>query len=147
MCASVARRWKLRALRARTRLPTCTAVTLRAHDMRLGSTLVAIIETSSKAEARKDIGVMLQTAKDRRRWVRHKFYAPVRISCEQANHSSIIEGRCLMLSEGGMSLFVAANVPVGTRVKIDFITAASDHGISVEGTIRNRMVYLYGVEY
>jgi hypothetical protein len=52
-----------------------------------------------------------------------------------------------MLSEGGMSLFVAANVPVGTRVKIDFITTASDHGISVEGTIRNRMVYLYGIEY
>jgi c-di-GMP-binding flagellar brake protein YcgR len=90
---------------------------------------------------------MIQIGKDRRRWVRHKFYAPVRISCEHANHSSIVEGRCLMLSEGGMSLFVAANVPVGTRVKIDFITTASDHGISVEGTIRNRMVYLYGIEY
>ena len=116
--------------------------------MRLGSTLVSSYWEFIEAQTLgKILDAMIQIAKDRRRWVRHKFYAPVRISCEHANHSSIVEGRCLMLSEGGMSLFVAANVPVGTRVKIDFITAASDHGISVEGTIRNRMVYLYGVEY
>lgn len=85
--------------------------------------------------------------RDRRRWVRHRFYAPVRISFEDRNQSSIIEGRCLKLSEGGMSLFAAANVAVGTRVKVDFLTSASEHHISVMGTIRNRMVYLYGVEY
>lgn len=46
-----------------------------------------------------------------------------------------------------MSLFAAANVAVGTRVKVDFLTSASEQHISVMGTIRNRMVYLYGVEY
>ena len=85
--------------------------------------------------------------KDRRRWVRHRFYAPVRISYENTNESSSIEGRCLKLSEGGMSLFLAANVAVGTRVKIDFMSSASGKHLSVTGTIRNRMVYLYGIEY
>jgi hypothetical protein len=89
----------------------------------------------------------VQSRKDRRRWVRHKFYAPVRISCEDTNQSSVIEGRCLKVSEGGMSLFAAANVAVGTRVRIEFVSPASDKRTAVMGTIRNRMVYLYGVEY
>jgi c-di-GMP-binding flagellar brake protein YcgR len=85
--------------------------------------------------------------KERRRWVRHRFYAPVRISCEDGVDSSTLEGRCLKLSEGGMSLFLAANVEVGTRVKVEFLSSASNKPLSVMGTIRNRMVYLYGVEY
>jgi PilZ domain-containing protein len=89
----------------------------------------------------------MQFSKNRRRWVRHNFYAPVRISWEDRDHSSMIEGRCLKLSEGGMSLFAAANVAVGTKVRIEFVSPASDRGLSVLGTIRNRMVYLYGVEY
>lgn len=58
-----------------------------------------------------------------------------------------MDGRCLMLSEGGMSLFVAANVAVGSRVRIEFLQPAGDERASILGTIRNRMVYLYGVEY
>jgi len=89
----------------------------------------------------------MRQAKDRRRWVRHKFCAPVIISVDGAGHSSTIEGLCLTLSEGGMSLFAAANVPVGTKVKIEFLQPAADERALIEGTIRNRMVYLYGVEY
>ena len=85
--------------------------------------------------------------KDRRRWVRHRFCAPVRISPQGVGHSSAIEGLCLTLSEGGMSLFAAANVAVGTKVKVEFLQPAADERASIEGTIRNRMVYLYGVEY
>jgi len=87
----------------------------------------------------------MELKRERRRWVRYKFYAPVRISFEGANHSPMIEGRCLKLSEGGMSIFAAANVAVGTRVRIEF-PASQERG-PVIGTIRNRMVYLYGVEY
>lgn len=89
----------------------------------------------------------MRQAKDRRRWVRHKFFAPVRISVASAAHSSAIEGLCLTLSEGGLSLFAAANVPVGTRVRIEFLQPAAEERALIEGTIRNRMVYLYGVEY
>jgi hypothetical protein len=89
----------------------------------------------------------MRSAKDRRRWVRHKFCAPVRISPEGAGHASVIDGLCLTLSEGGMSLFAAANVAVGTKVRIEFLQPAADERASIQGVIRNRMVYLYGVEY
>ena len=89
----------------------------------------------------------MRQAKDRRRWVRHKFFAPVRISVASAAHTSAIEGLCLTLSEGGLSLFAAANVAVGTKVRIEFLQPAAEDRALIEGTIRNRMVYLYGVEY
>jgi c-di-GMP-binding flagellar brake protein YcgR len=89
----------------------------------------------------------MRQAKDRRRWTRYKFCAPVRISVDGREHSSAIEGLCLTLSEGGMSLFAAANVAVGTKVRIEFLQPSADERACIVGTIRNRMVYLYGVEY
>ena len=119
----------------------CTPVTLVKWDITISLRLRPGLQRGAEQKAAMGNG------RDRRRWVRHRFYAPVRISFEDRNQSSIIEGRCLKLSEGGMSLFAAANVAVGTRVKVDFLTSASEQHISVMGTIRNRMVYLYGVEY
>lgn len=46
-----------------------------------------------------------------------------------------------------MSLFAAANVAVGTKVRIEFLQPSGDERACIVGTIRNRMVYLYGVEY
>ena len=51
------------------------------------------------------------------------------------------------LSEGGICLFAAANLPVGSHVKVEFNSPLTHEPVRVRGKVRNRSVYLYGVEF
>ena len=55
--------------------------------------------------------------------------------------------RGVRLSEGGICLFAAANLPIGSQVKVEFKNPRTDEPVRVRGKVRNRAVYLYGVEF
>ena len=51
------------------------------------------------------------------------------------------------LSEGGMGLFAVTNLPVGSRIQLEFLLPQSEEPVRVEGQVRHRALYLYGIEF
>ena len=89
---------------------------------------------------------------NRRRWQRYPFDASVRVVVDHArvNHSAettIVDARGVHFSEGGLCLFAAANLPVGSHIKVEFKNPHTDEPMRVRAKVRNRSVYLYGVEF
>ena len=89
---------------------------------------------------------------NRRRWQRHAFDASLRVMIDDAPvyHSDdeiVVNGRGIQFSEGGICLFAAANLPVGSQVNVEFRTPHTGEAVRVRGKVRNRSVYLYGVEF
>ena len=84
---------------------------------------------------------------NRRRWQRYPFDASVRVVVDHAPDKTVVNGRGVHFSEGGICLFAAANLPVGSNVKVEFKTPHTDEPVRVRGKVRNRSVYLYGVEF
>lgn len=89
---------------------------------------------------------MEQTA-NRRRWQRFPFDASVRVVVDHSPEITVVDGRGVRFSEGGICLFAAANLPVGSQVKVEFRAPHTDEPVRVRGKVRNRSVYLYGVEF
>jgi len=81
--------------------------------------------------------------RQKRRWRRSSLNAPVRI----LTPALVIDGFGIKLSEGGMYLFAAANLPIGDTVGVEFKTPNSQRLVRAFGTIRSRAVYLYGLEF
>ncbi|HEY6936080.1 MAG TPA: PilZ domain-containing protein [Terriglobales bacterium] len=81
--------------------------------------------------------------RERRRWRRHWLRAPVRIFSD----AGVIDGFGLRVSEGGMYLFAVADFDLGARIEIEFMKLHSGEPSRRSGVVRNRMVYLYGVEF
>jgi c-di-GMP-binding flagellar brake protein YcgR len=86
-------------------------------------------------------------AENRRRWVRHKADVPVKVLVAEKDDTLEIDGRCLQISAGGMCLFAVGNLTPGTQISLEFVDPHSGKADRVQGTVRNRVVYLYGVEY
>jgi c-di-GMP-binding flagellar brake protein YcgR len=84
---------------------------------------------------------------NRRRWQRFPFDASVRVVVDHSPERTVVDGRGVRFSEGGICLFAAANLPVGSQVKVEFRTPHTDEPVRVRGKVRNRSVYLYGVEF
>jgi hypothetical protein len=89
---------------------------------------------------------------NQRRWQRYPFDASVRVVVDDfpvhpPNEATVVDGRGVRFSEGGICLFAAANLPLGTRVKVEFRTPTGDEPVQIRGKVRNRTVYLYGVEF
>lgn len=84
---------------------------------------------------------------NRRRWQRYPFDASVRVVVDHAPDKTVVNGRGVHFSEGGICLFAAANLPVGSQVKVEFKTPHTDEPVRIRGKVRNRSVYLYGVEF
>ena len=94
---------------------------------------------------------------NRRRWQRYPFDASLRVMVDDAplDYSDIdpsgdelvVNGRGIQFSQGGIGLFAAANLPVGSQVKVEFRTPHAGEPVRVRGKVRNRSVYLYGVEF
>jgi hypothetical protein len=79
---------------------------------------------------------------ERRRWKRYSFNSPVRVVTD----SAVVDARCIRMSVGGIYLFAVADLPSGAEIKLEFSTQAG-HRLSRSGIIRNRAIYLYGVEF
>ncbi len=84
---------------------------------------------------------------NRRRWQRYPFDDPVRVVVDQPTDKTIVHGRGVRLSEGGICLFAAANLPVGSHINVEFKNPRTKEPVRVHGKVRNRSVYLYGVEF
>jgi hypothetical protein len=84
---------------------------------------------------------------NRRRWQRHPFDAQLRVVVGHSKDKTVVDARGIRLSEGGICLFAAANLPIGSQVKVEFRNPTTDESVKVRGKIRNRTVYLYGVEF
>ncbi len=91
----------------------------------------------------------MEQSVNRRRWQRYPFDGSVRVVVDPstASETTVVDGRGVRFSEGGICLFAAANLPVGSQVKVEFRTPRTDEPVRVRGKVRNRSVYLYGVEF
>lgn len=83
----------------------------------------------------------------RRRWQRYPFDTSVRVVVDHSAETTVVDGRGVHFSEGGICLFAAANLPLGSHVNVEFKTPHTDEPVRVRGKVRNRSVYLYGVEF
>ena len=84
---------------------------------------------------------------NRRRWKRRPFDAQIRLEVDYSADRQVVDGRGVRLSEGGLCLFAAANLPLGSQVNVEFPSPVGHEPVRVRGKVRNRMVYLYGVEF
>jgi hypothetical protein len=82
-----------------------------------------------------------------RRWMRCRVDVPIRLIVRTVAKTKIIDGRGTSLSEGGMALFVGAELRPGDLVAVEFTPAYSAPPIRVDATICNRTGYNYGVEF
>jgi len=89
----------------------------------------------------------MQHPPNRRRWERHPFDAHLRVVVDLSPDKTVVDGRGVRLSEGGICLFAAANLPLGSHVKVEYKNPGTDEPVQVRGKICNRSVYLYGVEF
>jgi PilZ domain len=51
------------------------------------------------------------------------------------------------LSAGGMGLFAIANLPLGSRIEVEFLPPGHEERVRVSGAVRHRALYLYGIEF
>ena len=51
------------------------------------------------------------------------------------------------MSEGGIYLFALANLAPGEEIRIEYPASESDEPLSRSGVVRNRAIYLYGIEF
>ncbi len=56
-------------------------------------------------------------------------------------------GRGSDISEGGMRVFVPADLEIGEAVTLELALPYCDRKVLVRGVLRNRMGFSYGVEY
>jgi PilZ domain len=84
---------------------------------------------------------------DQRRWERRAVDVPIRVVATGLPGSGVIPGRGTTMSEGGICLFALANLAVGTHIDVELVDSRSGTPVRVSGIVRNRFVYLYGVEF
>jgi c-di-GMP-binding flagellar brake protein YcgR len=84
---------------------------------------------------------------NRRRWQRYSFDASVRVVVDRSTDKTTVYGRGVRLSEGGICIFAAANLPVGSDINVEFKNPHTHQPVRLRGKVRNRSVYLYGVEF
>ena len=88
-----------------------------------------------------------QPAGDERRWERHPVDVPIRVVADDLTGTGVILGRGTKLSAGGICLFALANLPIGAQIEVELVDSHYVTPVRVSGIVRNRVVYLYGVEF
>lgn len=51
------------------------------------------------------------------------------------------------LSDVGMCLFTVANLELGSQIIVEFIPPRGNQHVRMQGMVRHRALYLYGVEF
>ncbi|MDT8070430.1 MAG: PilZ domain-containing protein [Terriglobia bacterium] len=81
--------------------------------------------------------------RDQRRSPRRWISLPIHILMGKSR----MEGTTLNLSDHGMYLFTAANISLGSEIKILFRPPAEKETIQLSAIVRRKVVYLYGIEF
>jgi hypothetical protein len=87
--------------------------------------------------------MILNLKPDRRRRQRQLLNTSVRVYTGSAH----VDALGINLSHAGMCLFAIANLPLGSRVQVEFLPPRCKQRIRVWGTVRHRALYLYGIEF
>lgn len=82
-----------------------------------------------------------------RRFRRFRVDIRLRLITGPANNNRTIFARGSNISEGGMRVFVPADLVLGELVTLELILPYSEQKIAVRGILRNRDGFSYGVEY
>ncbi len=72
---------------------------------------------------------------------------PIRVVADDLTGTGVIPGRGTKMSQGGICLFALANLAIGAQIDVELIDADGGTSIRLSGIVRNRVVYLYGVEF
>ena len=81
--------------------------------------------------------------RDRRRRRRQLLNTSVRVLTE----SGAIDALGINISDVGMSLFTIANLPMDSCLQLELLLPQSTERVRIEGIVRHRALYLYGVEF
>ena len=73
-----------------------------------------------------------------RRWIA--------ITVQIRTGETLMEGTTLNLSDHGMYLFTAANIPLGSEIEITF-RPPEEEPVRMSAIVRRKVVYLYGIEF
>ncbi len=79
--------------------------------------------------------------------MRYRSNLRIKVHSEDVSGAAVIEGTCSTLSDGGMCFFAVGDFPLGARISVEFSNPILGQPGRRRGTIRNRTIYLYGVEY
>jgi hypothetical protein len=80
---------------------------------------------------------------DRRRRKRQLLNTSVRVFSK----SGCIDALGVNISDAGMCLFAIANLPLGSRIQVEFLPLRGADVMRVCATVRHRALYLYGIEF
>ena len=72
---------------------------------------------------------------------------PIRVVANDVTGPAVILGRGTKLSAGGICLFALANLAIGAQIDVELVDSHYVAPVHVSGIVRNRVVYLYGVEF
>jgi len=72
---------------------------------------------------------------------------PIRVVADDLTDIGVIPGRGTKMSKGGICLFALANLAIGAQIDVELMDSHRGTSVRVSGIVRNRVVYLYGVEF
>jgi hypothetical protein len=90
---------------------------------------------------------LIPQSAESRRWKRRPIDVPTRIVADDLPGVDAIVGRGTKMSEGGICLFAVADLAIGAHVDVEFTDSPVGSPLRVRGIVRNRVVYLYGIEF
>ena len=82
-----------------------------------------------------------------RRWARYKIDLPVVTTFPRFGKVTAVKGHGSELSCGGMAVFLPFDLHVGELISLRFTPPYSTRPVTMTGTVRNRRIYSYGIEF
>jgi c-di-GMP-binding flagellar brake protein YcgR len=82
-----------------------------------------------------------------RRWARYKIDVRVKIITRRNGVGTATYGRGTDISEGGMSAYLSMEIGVGKTVEMELTLPYSQQSLKVNGIVRNRRGFCYGLEF
>jgi len=86
-------------------------------------------------------------SEDLRNHPRYRVDIRLKVITGIADGSRAVFGRGSDISEGGMRVFVPADLAVGGEVTLELTLPYTDRKLIIRGVLRNRLGFSYGVEY
>ncbi|MGE0405032.1 MAG: PilZ domain-containing protein [Candidatus Korobacteraceae bacterium] len=84
---------------------------------------------------------------EQRRWPRYQISVPVIVLIRREDKTVLANGRGTELNEGGLAVFVSAELAIDEEVEISFTPPYNNTPIEVRCAVRNRQGYIYGLEF
>lgn len=82
-----------------------------------------------------------------RQWPRFKVDFSVKVLLGSGNGKTAVQGRAHDLGEGGLSIYVVAELNEGQQVQLEFTPPFSRRSVDVQAIVRDRNGYRYGLQF